>query len=197
MLIGLTGGIGSGKSTIANALRERGFAVYDTDKEAKRILTTNPAVRSQIEYLFGSDVYQNDVYQTKRVAEQVFRDPTLLERLNKIVHPAVCFDVRHWAKAQEQQGQAFCFVESAILYESGLADECGMVVGVAAPEEVRIERTMRRDGAQREQVARRIAAQLSNDNIKARAHIFLWNDGEASITELTDSMLQNIKIAIA
>ena len=102
MLIGLTGGIGSGKSTIAAELQRRGYAVYDSDSEAKRIIIENPAVRSQIEYLFGSTVFDADRYRTDIVSRAVFNNPQLLLRLNHIVHPAVCFDVRHWAKAQEE-----------------------------------------------------------------------------------------------
>ena len=96
-LIGLTGGIGSGKSTIASAVEALGYPVYNTDREAKRIIVHNPAVRSQVETLFGSDVFDGDTYLTARVAEQVFNDPALLARLNAIVHPAVGFDLRHWA----------------------------------------------------------------------------------------------------
>ena len=108
MLIGLTGGIGSGKSTIAAELRRRGYAVYDSDREAKRIIAENPAVRSQIEYLFGSTVFDGDRYRTDIVSKAVFDDPDLLKRLNHIVHPAVCFDVRHWAKAQEESVKEEC-----------------------------------------------------------------------------------------
>lgn len=194
MLIGLTGGIGSGKSTIANALRALGYPVYDSDSEAKRILTHNPAVRSQIELLFGSDVYDGDMYQTKRVAQEVFRDPALLERLNKIVHPAVCFDVRHWAKAQAEESDGrICFVESAILFESGLAEECQLVAEITAPLELRIERTMNRDGITREQVEKRLSAQMTEAERLARANIIINNDGQTDVHELAQDIINKIK----
>ena len=102
MLIGITGGIGSGKSTIAQALRSRGYAVYDTDTEAKRIIVENPMVRSQVEMLFGSQVFEGNVYRTQLVAKQVFHHPDLLAELNHIVHPAVAFHLKQWAKEQEK-----------------------------------------------------------------------------------------------
>ena len=89
MLIGITGGIGSGKSTVARELAAMGYPVYSTDSEAKRIIVSNPMVRSQIELLFGSDVYDGDVYLTEKVSNKVFRHPDLLAKLNEIVHPAV------------------------------------------------------------------------------------------------------------
>lgn len=185
MLVGLTGGIGSGKTAIAHALEERGYPVYFSDLEAKRIIAENPAVRSQVEYLFGSEVFDGDHYRTDVVAAAVFRDPELLQRLNRIVHPAVCFDVRHWAARQTAER---CFVESAILFESGLADECNKVVAVIAPVELRISRAVARDRSARADVERRISAQLTDDELRQRADITLLNDGNRSIADLVLSL---------
>ena len=99
MLIGLTGGIGSGKSTIAQQLRAMGYAVYDTDSQAKRLIQSDPHVREQITALFGTEVYQDGVYQTALVAQRVFADPVLLSRLNAIVHPAVRADILRWSSS--------------------------------------------------------------------------------------------------
>lgn len=185
-LVGLTGGIGSGKSTIADALVQRGYPVYNTDCEAKRIIIHNPAVRSQVETLFGSDVFDGDTYLTTKVAEQVFANPELLQRLNRIVHPAVRFDVQHWMK-----GKDLCFVESAILFESGLSDLCKKNVYIDAPEEIRIARTVARDHSNAEQVRARIEAQ--NNNARLLADLILNNDGQASIDALTDQLLAYLK----
>ena len=97
MIIGLTGGIGSGKSTIARTLREMGFAVYDTDSEAKRLIVEDVQVHEQIEQLFGKEVYKDGVYQTALVAQRVFADRSLLSQLNTIVHPAVKADITRCA----------------------------------------------------------------------------------------------------
>ena len=203
MLVGITGGIGSGKSAISRALRALGYPVYDTDSEAKRIIVENVAVRSQIEYLFGSEVFDGDRYRTDVVAQQVFADRDLLHKLNRVVHPAVCFDVKHWALKQT----GTCFVESAILWESGLAELCDMVVEVTAPIEVRIARTMARDNASREQVERRIAAQtqesdttysariahvLHSTHTGAHTNIILNNNGDLSPEQLATELLHKI-----
>ncbi len=185
MTIGITGGIGSGKSTIAAELAKQGYPVYDTDREAKRIIVHNPAVRSQIETLFGSEVFDGDTYLTDKVAAQVFADPDLLHRLNAIVHPAVRFDVEHWAK-----GKNVCFVECAILYESGMNTLCDKVVYIDAPEEIRIARTVARDHSNPEQVKARIQAQ--KNDARALADIVLVNDGSVPVHDLAAEVLKRI-----
>lgn len=184
-LVGITGGIGSGKSTIAAELAKRGFPVYDTDREAKRIIVLNPAVRSQVETLFGSDVFDGDTYLTHKVAAQVFADPDLLLRLNRIVHPAVKFDLEHWAK-----DKPLCFVESAILFESGLQELCDKTVYIDAPEELRITRTVARDHSAPEQVRARIQAQ--NNDARRLADIVIINDGSRTIAELADELISQL-----
>ena len=184
-LIGLTGGIGSGKSTIAKVLKERGYPVYNTDREAKRIIAHNPAVRSQVETLFGSNVFDGDTYLTDRVAAQVFADESLLDKLNHIVHPAVSFDLRHWAK--EQSGT--CFVESAILFSSGLNRLCAKTVWIDAPEEMRIARTIARDGSDINKVRARVRAQKDDSKL---ADIILVNDGTKKVAQLVDDLFLHI-----
>ena len=185
MLVGITGGIGSGKSTIANALEALGYPVYNTDREAKRIIVHNPAVRSQVETLFGSEVFDGDTYLTDRVAAQVFADKSLLHKLNHIVHPAVAFDLRHWAKEQTTP----CFVESAILFSSGLNKLCDKIVWIDAPEDIRIARTIARDGADIDKVRARIRAQEDNSH---QADIILVNDGTKKVAQLVDDLLLHI-----
>lgn len=184
-LIGLTGGIGSGKSTIAGAIEALGYPVYNTDREAKRIIVHNPAVRSQVETLFGSDVFDGDIYLTERVAEQVFADKKLLDKLNGIVHPAVAFDLRHWAKLQTQT----CFVESALLFSSGLNKLCDKTVWIDAPEELRIARTIARDGSDINKVRARVRAQKDDS---ALADIILINDGTKKVAQLVDDLFLHI-----
>ena len=185
-LIGLTGGIGSGKSTIAREIISRGYPVYNTDREAKRIIVHNPAVRSQVETLFGSDVFDGDTYLTARVAAQVFADNTLLAKLDAVVHPAVAFDLRHWAN--EQTG--ICFVESAILFSSGLNKICNKTVWIDAPEELRIARTIARDHSDIDKVRARVRAQKDDS---ALADIILINDGTKKVAQLVDDLFLHIK----
>ena len=218
MLIGITGGIGSGKSTIAQALRSRGYAVYDTDTEAKRIIVENPMVRSQVEMLFGSQVFEGNVYRTQLVAKQAFHHPDLLAELNHIVHPAVAFHLKQWAREHatptpqsstlnHQPSTTICFVESAILFASGLDKLCDKIVLVTAPEALRIERTILRDyhGERTTEniakVKQRIAAQTEEEAAMRRCqdtshnkHNFiltLINDGALSIEELTNEIIRS------
>ena len=153
MTIGLTGGIGSGKSTIARGLAQRGFAVYDCDREAKRIIETDKSVQSAIIDLLGEEAFTTNPlttfvegkYNTVYVAQRVFAEPELLQRLNAIIHPAVLKDLKALKDAKNQDPKAPLFVESAILFQAGMAPLCDKIIIVEAPEEVRIARTIGRD----------------------------------------------------
>ena len=190
MLIGLTGGIGSGKTTIANALRERGYTVYDTDSAAKRLVLT-PTVRSAIEQLLGQDVYDGDRYLTRRVAERVFADPELLGQLNAIVHPAVRQDLQQMVSALPDGGMVF--VESAILFESGFDSDCDYVVAIIAPKTVRIARTMARDNKTEDEVKQRIKVQMSNCQLRHRVQYVVENNGRQPVSTLVDKLLRHLK----
>ena len=154
MIIGITGGIGSGKSTIARELSQRGFAVYDCDREAKRIIAENKDVQAAIIQLLGPeafrDVQRDNVlctkeYNTAYVAQRVFADAHLLTELNAIIHPAVKADILSLPSTGRLGGAPVLFIESAILVEAGLDTICDKVIVIEAPEEVRIARTIERD----------------------------------------------------
>ena len=140
MIIGITGGIGSGKSYLAQELAKRGFAVYDCDREAKRIIAQNKEVQKAIIKLLGEEAFIDGKYNTAYVAQRVFAEPQLLKKLNKIVHPAVKADI-----SRQSSDVSLLVVESAILFESGLDELCDKIVVVTAPEETRIARTIARD----------------------------------------------------
>ena len=194
MIIGLTGGIGSGKSTIAQGLRQMGYAVYDTDSEAKRLIVEDSAVRKQMIQLFGSDVYKDGIYQTAFVAQRVFTDKSLLAQLNAIVHPTVRADILRWATMQDSPsfrkglGVGICFVECAILYQAGFDELCDKVVAVTAPEEVRLARVLARDHSTIDKVRARMRAQEAERDIE-RADIVINNDGKASIPTLCEEII--------
>ena len=194
MIIGLTGGIGSGKSTVAKQLRQMGYAVYDTDSEAKRLIVEDAAVRKQMIQLFGSDVYKDGIYQTAFVAQRVFTDKSLLAQLNAIVHPAVRADILRWATMQDSPsfrkglGGGLCFVECAILYQAGFDTLCDKVVAVTAPEEVRLARVLARDHSTIDKVRARMRAQEAERDIE-RADIVINNDGKASIPTLCEEII--------
>ena len=202
MIVGITGGIGSGKSTIAGQLREMGYAVYDTDSEAKRLITEDAIVRQQIEQLFGSEAYTNGVYQTAWVAQRVFADKSLLAQLNAIVHPAVKTDILRWTQTINNATPHYttlhhttpCFIECAILYQAGFNTLCDKVVAITAPEEVRIDRVITRDHSTIEKVRARMRAQDLEQNLQ-RADIVVNNDGTHPISELCEQILHQLHLA--
>ena len=194
-IIGLTGGIGSGKSFIAHGLVKQGFAVYDCDREAKLIITENAVVRQAIIELLGEEAFVNGQYNTAYVAKCVFEDPELLKRLNAIVHPAVKEDIRgkYSVFSIQYSDDRILFVESAILFEAGLDELCDKIVVVEAPEEVRIERTIARDyhgeatPANIKKVRARIRAQKTSADVAPRRPILtVLNDGKSVLSSIID-----------
>lgn len=180
MIIGITGGIGSGKSTIAHELAKRGFAVYDCDLEAKRIVAENPDVQQEIIELLGEEAFKDGIYNTAYVAKRVFSDETLLAKLNAIIHPAVGLDIMRRKPD---------FVESAILYESGLDILCDKIIVVDAPEEIRISRTIARDynGQSTPENIAKVRSRMQAQQIH-RGDLIIMNDGKSSIGKLADKI---------
>ena len=194
MIIGITGGIGSGKSVIARQLRKMGYSVYDTDSEAKRIIVEDATVREQITALFGEEVYQDGVYQTALVAQQVFADKNLLAKLNAIVHPAVKADIiskfRSSGVLSEplKRDSSLFFIECAILFQAGFDVLCDKVVAVTAPEDIRLDRFIARDHSDMNKVRARMRAQNVEEDIR-RADIIINNDGQVAIRTLCEEIL--------
>jgi dephospho-CoA kinase len=212
MIIGITGGIGSGKSVIARQLRQMGYEVYDTDSEAKRLIVEDAHVREQITALFGPEAYKDGVYQTAFVAQQVFNANNqlpianspypnpLLARLNAIVHPAVRQDILRKFRSSEgsdaaellfRGSEVLFFIECAILYTAHLDELCDKVVVVTAPEEVRLARTIARDHSDIDKVRARMRAQNVEEDIR-RADIIINNDGNTPIPILCEEILKEL-----
>lgn len=170
--VGITGGIGSGKSTVCAILAEFGVAVYDSDSSAKRLMNEDHTLRERLVERFGSEVYCVEGLNRIYLAERVFGNPEELKALNAIVHPAVMDDFDRWAL--EQEG-SYVVLESAILFEASLDRRVDVSVAVMAPEELRIERAMQRDGAQREQIVARMNNQISDQERVERAKYTIVN----------------------
>ena len=206
-IIGITGGIGSGKSTIAKELSRRGFAVYDCDREAKRIIVENPAVQQQIIALFGEEAFVDGEYNTQYISKCVFSPPPGgagggLQALNAIIHPAVKEDILS-SPLLGGAGGGLLFIESAILYEAGLDALCDRIIIVDAPEDIRIARTIARDyhgDATPENINKvraRIRAQQHplqgagglHSATQSHHSIIILNDGSVSISDLADTIL--------
>ena len=159
MIVGLTGGIGSGKTTVANFFEKLGIPVYIADNEAKRLMATSPEIRSEVIQLLGSEAYTIEGLNRKYIANKVFKNKELLNELNAIVHPRVANHFMHWYK---QQDSPYVIKEAAILFENGGYKECDFMVVVTAPIATRIERLKKRDQSTEEEIEDRMKAQWSD-----------------------------------
>lgn len=175
--LGITGGIGSGKSIVSQLFRVMGIPVYDSDKESKRLTITDEGIRTQLTELVGKDVYADDGSLNKSVlASWLFSCEEHTLKVNNIIHPVVKEDFLSWVKKQENAGYKACGIESAILIEAGFLDVVEKVVMVTAPLETRIERTMHRDHASRESVINRMARQMNEEEKKEKADYVISNE---------------------
>mgnify|MGYP003339144386 FL=1 len=158
--VGLTGGIGSGKTTVAKIFEVLGIPVYYADEEAKQLMNTHPLLIIEIKGLFGNDAYRDGMLNRALIAEKVFNDKEKLQKLNAIVHP---FTIEHGKKWMYEQHGPYAIKEAALIFESGIQGEFDKVIGVFAPNALRIQRTMKRDGISYEQVMERIQHQIDDD----------------------------------
>ena len=170
-VVGLTGGIGSGKSTIASFFADLGVPVYDSDAEAKKLMHSDRVRRALIEE-FGEEVFQGKTLNKNWLSQRVFSDPDALERLNGIVHPAVRDHFLEWEKAQSYP---YVIQETALIFENNAQGRYQSTLLVVAPEESRIQRVIKRSGWNREQVLARIKAQWADEHKKNLASDILEN----------------------
>jgi len=194
-IIGLTGGIGSGKSTIASIFSTIGIPVYESDERAKALMNEDPDLKTKITSLLGSDAYTNGEINRSWIAERVFADKNLLDQLNAIVHPAVKKDAIAFANDKANEAAPYIIKESAILLEENLTAELDAIILVVAPLEIRIDRVMKRDGISREQIEKRIQNQWTDDIKIPLADYVIFNDGERSLLEQVMDIDQMIKLA--
>jgi dephospho-CoA kinase len=171
-IIGLTGGIGSGKTTIAKLFEAEGIPVYIADDEAKKIMEL-PETILQIVNHFGENIITNKVIDKKKLSELVFKNPEKLKELNKIIHPLVKMHFDNWLKKLKVP---FVIKEAAILFESGSYKYCDKIITVTASEETRIKRVMARDHCTKEQVLDRIKNQWSDQDKILKSDFVLLND---------------------
>jgi len=176
--VGLTGGIGSGKSTVAELFTELKIPVYEADLHAKKLMTEDVKLRDAIIEIFGKEVYKKGVLNRKYLASIVFNDKGKLNRLNSLVHPAVRKDYLKWS---ENQTTHYTIREAAILFESGSYKDCDVVILVTAPEDVRIQRVMDRDGSSEADVKSRIDKQWKDEKKRKWAQYIINNDGSVPL----------------
>ncbi len=174
--IAVTGGMGSGKSVICNLFASLGAPVYDSDAQAKRLMEQDPEVAADIRALLGCQAYCDGKPDKQYIAAKIFADPTLLQKMNGIVHPALFRDFDRWCARHE--GAPYVVLESAIIVEIGAMGRFDRLVVVTAPPEVRIARVMKRDSASREQVVQRLSHQTDEAALIAAADYIVVADGQ-------------------
>ncbi len=179
IVVGITGGIGSGKSTVARMFEKLGIAIYISDDEAKKLMHTNEFVKKDIIALFGKEAYVNDMLNRGYIASIVFDNSEMLDALNKIVHPAVSSHFDTW---KEKQKSPYVIKESAILFESGAYKECDYTILVCAPMDIRVQRILNRDKVTKEQIQSRIKNQWT-DMKKIPLADFVINNTDFDKTE--------------
>ncbi|TKK66740.1 dephospho-CoA kinase [Ilyomonas limi] len=171
--IGLTGGIGSGKSTVAQIFAVLGIPVFNADAIAKQLMSNDEQLRARLIELFGEKTYENKLLNTKHLAEKVFTDSFALEQLNAVVHPATIAAAEQWFAVQ---AAPYVIKEAALLFEAGTAAGLDAVIGVYAPQHLRIHRAIKRDGTTREQVLHRINRQIDEEIKMKLCDVVFIND---------------------
>lgn len=171
--VGVTGGIGSGKSLVCRLFAMLGVPVYDSDAQAKRLMASDTLLAASIRERFGKESYRDGALDRAFLAKRVFADKRELEALDGLVHPVVIRDFREWADTCKN---GYVIAESAVLYESGLNAETDAVVTVSAAQELRASRAALRDGCTPQQIVMRMQNQMSDAQREALADYVVWND---------------------
>ena len=192
--IGLTGGIGSGKSMVAHIFKVLGISVFDADSAAKQVMETNPGLKQSLTETFGAETYANGHLNPKYLANIVFNDRFQLERLNALVHPATIAAAEIWAL---EQNAPYTVKEAALFFEAGSSMGVDYMIGVYAPQHLRIKRVMDRDGITRDEVIARMQKQIQEE-IKMRLCDFvILNDDQnlliPQVVKLHEQFLEEIK----
>lgn len=188
--IGITGGIGAGKSYICNLLRQRGIPVYNCDEEAKRLMKDNPLIKEKLIQVIGKDAYTHDkVLNKPAIAKFLFANKKNAAVINSIVHPVVKQDFIDWA---DKQNTDIVIQESALLFESGFDKSVDKTIEVYAPIEVRLERATIRDNSTVQQIKSRMAQQMDEEEKRRYADFCIINDGTTNIEEQIEFILSQI-----
>jgi len=171
--VGLTGGIGSGKSTVAQIFEVFGIPVYYADISAKKLMNEDAELRSGITNIFGNQAYVDNILDRRYISSIVFSDPEKLQRLNALVHPATKKDGEAW---MQQQTSSYAIHEAALIFEAKVTDRLDLVIGVSSPIELRIKRAMARDKVNRDEVLKRMDQQFDEELKMSKCDFVLIND---------------------
>jgi dephospho-CoA kinase len=184
--IGITGGIGSGKSVVSSLFAVSGIPVYPADTESKRLSDASPVIREKLTALFGHDIYVDDRLDRKRLASYIFSGEKILQEVNSIIHPVVSRDFQQWTKRQKG---GICAVESAILFESQFDKAVDVTVMVYAPVELRLTRAVERDGATEAGIMKRMNRQMPEELKRKQSDFVIINDNIQALIPQVDRFL--------
>lgn len=183
--VGITGGIGSGKTTVCRVFETFGVPVYYADAEAKKLYAENSALKNRLVAVFGPAIISQGAVNTARLAEIAFASPENIAQINAIVHPYVFEHYENWCG--EHNNHPYTLKEAAILFESGSYKRVQKTIGVIAPESERVSRVMLRDGCSKEEVIKRMSRQMPQDALASRCDFLIQNDNQQSIvTQVLD-----------
>ncbi len=190
--VGITGGIGSGKSTVASVFEQLGIAIYKADERAKLLYSENKALKKQLVDWLGKEVYHlNGTINRELLSKKVFSNQYDLEKLNAMIHPLVFEDYEKWCT--NHQKDAYTIKEAAIVFESGSYKRLHLVIGVAAPMELRVSRVMERDGVSAETVHAKMRKQMPQEELLSRCQEVIINDGNHSLIDQVLTLHRKIK----
>ena len=175
---GITGGIGSGKSVVCQVFTALGIPVFNADEAARYLMDNDPALVHSIRHLLGNDIYSGMALDRKKVAAIVYKDPAALHKLNALVHPVTVSYSHKWIAMQQAP---YIIKEAAIFFESNSYRDMDVMIGVFAPEELRVQRAMQRGGLNREQVAAIIDEQMNEEEKMKRCDYVITNDGQTAV----------------
>jgi len=194
MIVGLTGGIGSGKTTIAKWFQSQDIPVYIADKEAKALMNRSKVIKRKLVTLFGEDAYKEGKLNREYLASKIFNDKTLLAKMNAIVHPKVASHFNRWLKKQDSP---YVIKEAAIIFENNLEYQYNYIITVVADKKLRIERVMKRDNTSKEKVESIISNQLSDDEKIKKSHFVIKNnkleEAKAQALSIHQTLLEKSK----
>lgn len=190
-IIGLTGGIGSGKTTIANHFKAAGIPVYIADDEARKIMQSS-AIIEEIKKTFGNTIFDAAILNREKLSEIVFNNPEKLKLLNAIIHPAVKKHFGNWIL--NHKNSPFIIYEAAILFESGSYKNCDLIITVTAPMESRIERVIQRDKTTSEKVLKRMNMQWNDEQRISKSDFVIENVNPEIAKSEVDKILKILKI---
>jgi dephospho-CoA kinase len=189
-IIGLTGGIGTGKTMVAEYFKSLGIPVYIADKEARQLMTSDNIINA-LSNEFGKEILENGILNREKLAKLVFNDSKKLQKLNSIVHPEVKKHFENWV--EKHKNYPFVVKEAAILFESGSYKYCDTIITVTAPLETRLQRVMKRDKTDRESVLKRIENQWTDEQRIAKSNYVIHNLSVESTKKQVDKILKKLK----